>query len=114
MKDYQITFSPLALIKVKEHLNKRGTPKAALRLGIKGGSCAGYSYVFQYEDDSAKERDIVFNIEELQVIIDKKSIIYLNGTLIDWEESLMSRGFKFNNPNVITTCGCGSSISFKE
>lgn len=114
MKNYQVNFSPIALIKIKEQLDKRGTPNAALRLGIKGGSCAGYSYVFQYEDDPPKNRDIIFNFDHLQVIIDKKSIIYLNGTLVDWEESLMARGFKFNNPNVITTCGCGSSISFKE
>lgn len=109
-----INLSEAALLKIKEQLSKRNTPQASLRIGIKGGSCEGYTYVFQYEDDFPKEKDIVLNFDGIQVIIDKKSIIYLAGTVIDWQETVMSRGFVFNNPNVKSQCGCGKSFSFKE
>jgi iron-sulfur cluster assembly protein len=114
MEANQIYFTPIALLKVKEQLNKRNIPNASLRLGVKGGSCAGYSYVFQYEDTPPKEKDLIFKFDNVQVVVDKKSILYLNGTTIDWEDTLLSRGFKFNNPNVASHCGCGQSISFKE
>lgn len=110
----KITFSDTAILKIKEQLSQRNTPNANLRIGIKGGSCEGYIYFFQYEDELPKEKDIVFNFDGIQVLIDKKSMIYLDGTFIDWHNTVMERGFIFNNPNVKSQCGCGKSISFKE
>lgn len=114
MEANQIYFTPIAILKIKEQLIKQNTPNACLRLGVRGGSCAGYSYVFQYEDTAVKEKDLIFKFDNVQVVIDKKSMSYLNGTTIDWEDTLLFRGFKFNNPNVVSHCGCGQSISFKE
>jgi iron-sulfur cluster assembly protein len=114
MQNNQIFLTSLAVLKVKEQLSNLNIPHAFLRLGIKGGSCAGYVYVFEYEEGVPKEKDLVFNFDDLQVVVDKKSIIYLDGTTIDWENTLMYRGFKFHNPNVKSQCGCGHSISFKE
>ena len=66
----------------KEKLAKRGTPDAAIRLGIKGGGCSGFSYVIQFEDDPPRERDRVYDIEGVRFIVDKKSLIYLAGSLL--------------------------------
>lgn len=105
-----ITITPAAINQIKLQLQKRGTPNAFLRLGVKGGSCLGFSYVFQFESNS-KEKDIVFTIDGVTVLIDNKSIIYLNGINLDWEQSLLKQGFVFNNPHEKKTCGCGKSFS---
>ena len=114
MKNNQIDITTEAL----EFLLKNPESTAKLRVGVVGGKCSGYAYVIEWSSAGQSPKDLVFEFgsdeHKLIVIIDKKSIIYLNGTLIDWEESLMAHGFKFNNPNVSATCGCGSSISFKE
>jgi iron-sulfur cluster assembly protein len=97
----------------RQKLQKRGTPDAAIRLGIKGGGCSGYSYVIQFEDDPPRERDRVFEADGVRFIVDKKSLIYLAGTLLDYEKTLMFQGFKFKNPNEATSCGCGHSFTVK-
>ncbi|MCA9592680.1 MAG: iron-sulfur cluster assembly accessory protein [Myxococcales bacterium] len=97
----------------KEKLAKRGTPDAAIRLGIKGGGCSGFSYVIQFEDDPPRERDRVYDIEGVRFIVDKKSLIYLAGSLLDYERTLMFQGFKFRNPNEASSCGCGHSFTVK-
>lgn len=110
-KTYQISISQIAAEQVKEQLEKRGTPNAYLRLGIKGGGCSGFTYVLQYEDNPPRERDIVFEENNIKMVIDKKSLVYLNGTILDWEKTLMNHGFKFRNPNEKSTCGCGHSFT---
>ena len=97
----------------KEKLAKRGTPDAAIRLGIKGGGCSGFSYVIQFEDDPPRERDRVYDIEGVRFIVDKKRLIYLAGSLLDYERTLMFQGFKFRNPNEASSCGCGHSFTVK-
>ena len=97
----------------KEKLAKRGTPDAAIRLGIKRGGCSGFSYVIQFEDDPPRERDRVYDIEGVRFIVDKKSLIYLAGSLLDYERTLMFQGFKFRNPNEASSCGCGHSFTVK-
>lgn len=110
-KTFQVFVSVLALEQIKKQLAKRGTPDSSLRLGVRGSGCSGFSYVLQYEDAEPKERDLVFQINDLRVIVDKKSIIYLNGCTLDWEKTLMKQGFKFVNPNEKSSCGCGESFS---
>ena len=81
-----------------------------LRVGVKGGGCSGFSYTLGF-DDKIGELDQIAKHEEIQVVCDPKSFLYLNGTEVDFEESLMGRGFKFQNPNASKTCGCGESFS---
>lgn len=110
-KTFSIYLSDYAVQEIKNQLEKRGTLSASLRLGIKGGGCSGLSYHISFEDDPPREKDIIFNFAGLQVIIDKKSIIYLNGTTLEWENTLLRKGFKFMNPNEKSSCGCGSSFN---
>jgi iron-sulfur cluster assembly protein len=82
----------------------------ALRVGVKGGGCSGFSYTLGF-DDQISEVDQLNEIEGVRVVCDPKSFLYLNGTQIDFEDNLMGRGFKFGNPNAAKSCGCGESFS---
>ena len=84
-------------------------PEHGLRVGVKGGGCAGFSYILGF--DAPKDNDEVFEIEGLKVLIQKAHMLYLMGMEIDWVEGLNNRGFSFNNPNASDTCGCGTSFS---
>lgn len=97
----------------REKLAKRGTPGAAVRLGIKGGGCSGFSYVIQFEDGDPKPRDYAYEIDGIRFLVDKKSFVYLAGTTLDYEKTLMFQGFKFKNPNEATSCGCGHSFTVR-
>ena len=97
----------------KRRLAKRGTPEASIRLGVKGGSCSGYSYVIQYEDKEPRERDYVYEKGGVRFIVDKKSFIYLAGSMLDFENTLMFQGFKFVNPQETQKCGCGHSFNVR-
>lgn len=81
-----------------------------LRLGVKGGGCSGFSYVLDLTE-TQKDTDEVFEQHGITIICDPKSLLYLNGTTVDFKDELMGRGFVFNNPNANATCGCGSSFS---
>ena len=89
----------------------------ALRVGVKGGGCSGYSYVIEFADKPPSARDLVFTFpvegraEPVRVLCDKKSILYLNGGMLDYQKTLMYQGFKFANPHEKTSCGCSSSFS---
>lgn len=106
----EIFVSPKAVTKAREALEKRGTPEAVLRLGVKGGGCSGFSYVIEFADGPTA-RDRVFEFDGLRVVVDPKSLVLLNGTTLDYEVKLMQHGFKFVNPNEVAGCGCGSSFS---
>lgn len=82
----------------------------ALRVGVKGGGCSGFSYILDLTEQT-KETDEAFTENGIKVVCDPKSYLYLNGTTIDFRDELMGRGFVFNNPNSTSTCGCGSSFS---
>ncbi len=110
-KTYQLSVSKTAAEQVKLQLQKRGTPDSYLRLGIRGGGCSGFTYVLQFEDDPPRDRDIVFEEHDIKIVVDKKSLIYLNGSTLDWEKGILKQGFKFINPNEKTSCGCGLSFS---
>lgn len=113
-KAFQISVSELAASQVKLQLEKRGTPESYLRLGIKGGGCSGFSYVIMFEDSAPRERDVVFEQHGIKIIVDKKSLGYLNGATLEWEKTLIRQGFKFINPNEKSSCGCGHSFTVKE
>jgi iron-sulfur cluster assembly protein len=82
----------------------------ALRVGVKGGGCSGFSYTLGF-DDQVAEVDQVTEQDGIRIVCDPKSFLYLNGTQIDFEDNLMGRGFKFGNPNAAKSCGCGESFS---
>ncbi len=81
-----------------------------LRVGVKGGGCSGFSYVLDLTE-SSRDTDEVFEQHGIKIICDPKSLLYLNGTKIDFKDEIMGRGFVFNNPNATSSCGCGSSFS---
>lgn len=83
--------------------------KIRLRVGVKGGGCSGFSYLLDLTE-SAKETDETFDNHGIKVVCDPKSLLYLNGTTIDFREELSARGFVFQNPNATSSCGCGSSF----
>ena len=85
-------------------------PGAGLRLMVVGGGCSGFSYRMGF-DETITPRDRIEDVSGVKVVIDEKSYLYLEGTEVDYHESLMGRGFVFNNPNASGTCGCGSSFS---
>ncbi|HEY2406558.1 MAG TPA: iron-sulfur cluster assembly accessory protein [Polyangiaceae bacterium] len=108
-----ITISEKAVAYAKKKLATRGTPDAAIRLGIKGGGCSGFSYVIAFEDAEPRERDTVFEADGVRFFVDKKSLVYLAGSLLDYEQTLMFQGFKFRNPQEAASCGCGHSFTVR-
>jgi iron-sulfur cluster assembly protein len=80
-----------------------------LRLGIKGGGCSGMSYILAF-DERPRQGDAILEQEGLTVFVDPKSLFYLSGTTLDFSDGLNGRGFVFNNPNAVRTCGCGQSF----
>lgn len=90
--------------------DKNMPPQTRLRVGIKGGGCSGFSYTLDVAT-RAEPEDQEFDSHGLQLVCDPKSYLYLNGTEIDYDESLMSKGFLFNNPNAKGTCACGASFN---
>jgi iron-sulfur cluster assembly protein len=81
-----------------------------LRVGATAGGCSGYSYQLEFDNQFDAERDDQYESHGVKVVVDKKSLLLLEGTTIDWHESLEQSGFTFNNPNVVKSCGCGSSF----
>ena len=94
-----------------QKLEKRNTPDAYIRLGVKGSGCSGLQYAILFEDGPPREKDLEFFYNGIRVVVDKKSIIYLNGCTLDWEKTLLEEGFKFVNPNEKSRCGCGNSFN---
>ena len=81
-----------------------------LRIGIKAGGCSGLSYTFAWEKEARFGDQVFEGPDGAKLFVDRKSLLYLNGTVLDYDTSLISKGFVFNNPNAKTTCGCGSSF----
>jgi iron-sulfur cluster assembly accessory protein len=110
VKKAPITLTPNATAKVKEIMGQQNPAPAGLRVGVVGGGCSGFSYSMQFEN-SAGMMDKVFDFDGLKVFVDATSVMYLNGCIVDYVETLEGAGFKFENPNVKSTCGCGSSFN---
>src|SRR6201997_1812385 len=109
-KKTPVILTPKAISKVKEIMAQQNPVPAGLRVGVVGGGCSGFSYSMQFEN-SAGMMDKVFDFDGLKVYVDATSVMYLNGCIVDYVETLEGAGFKFENPNVKSTCGCGSSFS---
>jgi iron-sulfur cluster assembly protein len=105
--------SDAAIEYAKQRLAQRGTPDAAIRIGIKGGGCSGFSYVIEFSDDPPRERDLVQEFGGVRFYVDKKSLIYLAGSVLDYEKTVMFQGFKFKNPQEASRCGCGHSFTVR-
>ena len=104
-----ITITDKAATKVKEISSSEGLEGQGLRLRVVGGGCAGFSYDLYFDEIAEVDRQIELN--GVKVVVDEMSLMYLVGTEIDYVVGLQGAGFKFNNPNVKSTCGCGSSFS---
>ncbi|MBN1555785.1 MAG: iron-sulfur cluster assembly accessory protein [Phycisphaerae bacterium] len=106
-----ITVTQRAARKIQQVFEKNEMPAdACLRVGVKGGGCGGFSYTLDVTDAPAED-DEVFQTGGVRVVCDPKSYLYLNGTEVDYDDSLLQGGFKFNNPNAAKSCGCGASFS---
>lgn len=105
-----IAFTAKALEEVKVIMQDKSVPaEYGLRVGVQGGGCSGMSYMLGF--DKATDADEVFDINGVQVIMDKKHGMYVMGMEVDFKDGLDARGFIFNNPNAAETCGCGDSFS---
>lgn len=102
--------TPTAVEKVKEILAKQDPQPLGLRVAVVGGGCSGFSYQMNFENQT-NGIDKIFEFDGLKVFVDQASLMYLKGTRIDYIETLEGSGFKFENPNVKSTCGCGSSFT---
>jgi iron-sulfur cluster assembly accessory protein len=109
-KTSPITLTSNAISKVKEIMTQQNPVPTGLRVGVVGGGCSGFSYSMSFEN-GAGLMDKIFNMDGLNVYVDATSVMYLNGCIVDYVETLEGAGFKFENPNVKSTCGCGSSFS---
>jgi iron-sulfur cluster assembly protein len=111
-KELAITCTPLAVEKAKEHIAKRNKAETkGIRIGLRGGGCNGFSIIMEFVDNF-NDRDHIFKFDDVSIYVDPKSLVYLNGTVIDYEFGLMGKGFKFRIPGQKGTCGCGASIAF--
>ena len=105
-----IQLTPTAITKVHEILDSQDPKPAGLRIAVVGGGCSGFSYSMAFETNPGM-LDKTYHFEGLKVFVDQASLLYLDGAEVDYVESMEGSGFKFNNPNVKSTCGCGSSFS---
>lgn len=104
-----ITMTDAAASRVRAFLDNRGKG-VGLRLGVKTSGCSGMAYVLEFVDE-LQEHDCVFEDKGVKVIVDSKSLLYLDGTELDFTKEGLNEGFKFNNPNVSSECGCGESFN---
>ena len=95
---------------ISKMTQKHGFDSGGLRIGIKAGGCSGLSYTFAWERQARAGDEVFEGPEGAKIFVDKKSLLYLNGTILEYDASLLGKGFVFNNPNAKTTCGCGSSF----
>ena len=105
-----LNFTEHAIAKVKEIMAQQNPVPAGLRVGVVGGGCSGFSYSMSFEN-GAGMMDKTFDFDGLKVYVDATSLLYLKGVSVDYLETLEGAGFKFDNPNVKSTCGCGSSFN---
>jgi len=105
-----LNMTPSAIAKVREIMATQDPIPAGLRVGVVGGGCSGFQYSMAFENASGM-MDKVFTYDGLKVFIDATSLMYLNNCVVDYVETFEAAGFKFENPNVKSTCGCGSSFS---
>ncbi len=107
---FMVQLTDTAVSKVREILTSQDPQPAGLRISVVGGGCSGFSYSMAFEN-APNMLDKTYNYDGLKVFVDQASLLYLDGARVDYVESLEGSGFKFENPQVKSTCGCGSSFS---
>ena len=105
-----VQLTEIAASKVKEIMAQQNPAPSALRVAVVGGGCSGFSYHMAF-DNQENSSDNVYQFDGVKLLVDQMSEMYLDGVQIDYIETLEGAGFKFNNPNVKSTCGCGSSFT---
>jgi iron-sulfur cluster assembly protein len=105
-----IQVTETAAKRIRLLMEKQGMTEGGLRVGVKGGGCSGLSYTFAWERQERVGDEIITGPDDVKIFVDRKSLIYLNNTVLDYDTSLMSKGFVFQNPNAKSTCGCGTSF----
>lgn len=105
-----VTLTETAAREIKRIMDEQGSPgEQVIRIGVQGGGCSGFSYSLNWDNETS-EKDRVAEFHGVKVAMEKKFEPYLDGTVIDFYDGLEKRGFVFNNPNVVKSCGCGSSF----
>jgi iron-sulfur cluster assembly protein len=107
-----LTVTPAAVAKIKDLLVARNIPNHALRVFVSGGGCSGLQYGMAFEGNP-QEYDTLVEIDGVRLVIDPTSLMYVGGATIDYVDSLMGGGFRIDNPNAVSTCGCGTSFKTK-
>lgn len=107
----EIAITESAAQEIAKQKAKRGTPNARIRIGVRGGGCTGFTYVFEWADE-IRPTDHEFSAHGEAIVVDPKSLVYLGGMELDFVKGMMGHGFKFNNPNAKGSCGCGESVQF--
>jgi iron-sulfur cluster assembly protein len=107
----EIAITTAAAEEIAKQRAKRGTPDARIRIGVRGGGCTGFTYVFEWADQ-IRPTDHEFAEHGVAIVVDPKSLVYLGGMTLDFVRGMMGHGFKFNNPNAKGSCGCGESVQF--
>ncbi len=108
-KSTPVRLTDSAVSKVREIMATQDPLPAGLRIGVVGGGCSGFQYSMSFENQSGM-MDKVYDFNGLKVFLDATSLMYLNGCVVDYVETIEAAGFKFENPTVKSTCGCGSSF----
>jgi iron-sulfur cluster assembly protein len=104
-----VTITDRASLKVKELLNGQAdSPETGLRVAVRGGGCSGFQYALAF--DQEREGDQVFEQDQIRVLIDSESLPFVDGSEVDYVDSLQGAGFAVNNPKVVAACGCGQSF----
>jgi iron-sulfur cluster assembly protein len=106
-----IQISDAAAGHIQKLMTKQGIAEGGLRVGIKGGGCSGLSYTFSWEKEARTDDEVFEGTGAAKIFVDRKSLIYLAGTTLDYDSALMGKGLHFINPNAKGTCGCGSSFT---
>ena len=105
-----IRISDKAARQIRKVMSKRGMVAGGLRVGVKAGGCSGLSYLFAWEDGPRSGDQVFEGSHEARIYVDRKSLRFLDGTELDYDTNLVSKGFVLNNPNAKSTCGCGTSF----
>jgi iron-sulfur cluster assembly protein len=106
-----VTLTSRATLEVARIIAEQNLGDVMLRVGVVGGGCSGFSYRLGFDDKAPDDNDLIFEQDGIKIVTDSKSLLYLTSMQIDFETSLMGRGFKFVNPNARNSCGCGESFS---
>ena len=107
----EIEITQAAAEEIAKQRAKRENPDSMIRVGVRGGGCTGFTYVFEW-CEAVRPTDRMFSAHGVSIVVDPKSLVYLGGMQLDFVRGMMGHGFKFNNPNAKGACGCGESVNF--